>query len=511
MKLDIYRSVTFIFGSTIGTVLLQFLISPLLIRFLGPEYGDYAFMMSLLAIGTLFLNGGVSDGIRKFVPEHADRDRWVSEIFGFYLRIAGVVTAVIILSIVTIVELNFVQKVLGANFTAYFYLLALLIVTRLFFITTRSMLTGIGREPLSESIYTLQRVLFGIIGVGMAVFGFGVAGVLIGDVVATGLVVLIGAVLIARRVHVGAIFSRTPESFPRQKILRYSSHSVVLSLMFNSLYHIDILILRPIAGTEATAHYKAALVVAEFLWVVPLALQYSLVHVSSSMWVNEKYAGIDRLASRITRYSILLFTLLAIGLVVLAKPFVTVYFGRSYLPAVDPLLLLIPGALGYAVARPLIAIGKGKGDLRVLIYATAGAAIVNLLLNIILIPRYGMMGAAFGTTVGYGSMLIFHLWGATRIGYDPVGDLRISSIVLTICLSFPVIYGLNALIDNTLLALVVIPPTGFLLYAAASIWTGALSRSEIYNIIDQLPIPVPAGVKHLFLDRNSGVKKSRQD
>lgn len=496
MKLDVYRIVTFVFGAKFGTIALQFLIAPILIRLLGNQYGDYTFVMSVMAIAVLFMTGGVFDGLRKFLAERSD-ERWQSDVFGYYVRVSTVATAVIVALVVLAVQTGFVRSVLGEAFDLYFYLLALMLVSREFFIISRSTLLGLGFEHLSEPVYVMQRFLFGLFGIGLAVSGFGVAGVLIGDVLATTVATLVGLVFVARQLRVRRVFARPSTSFPRRQLLGYNSLSVVLSLLFNTLYHVDILLLRPLAGSEATAQYKAALLVAEFLWVIPLAIQNSFVHVTSPMWADEDYDGIDHLASRITRYMLLLNLLLALGIALLAEEFVSLYFGPEFVTIVVPLLVLLPGALGYATVRPLVAIGKGKGDLRVLVYATIGAAVINLVLNALLIPLYGMVGAAVATTIGYGSMLVFHFWGARRIGYQPLNDLRLPRVALTAAVTAPVVYGLNAAIPSDLLSLALVPPAGFLVYATAAIQTGAINRSEIDHIFERLPFPVPRLVRNL--------------
>ncbi len=498
MKQDIYRAVTFIVSAKVGEVFLTFLIAPLLIRFLGADYGNYTFVISVLAIATLFLNGGVYDGLRKFLAERADDADWHASVFSFYVHAASAVAAVVVLGFVAAVEFDLVRRLLGAEFELYFYLLGGMLVARVFFIVSNSALMGLGREQLSEPLYSLHRLLFGVFGVGMAATGYGVAGVLLGDIVATTLVMVAGLVLVARRIRVRAVLSWQPASFPRETLLRYSSMSVVLSLLFNSLYHVDILLLRPLTGAEPTAHYKAALLVAEFLWVVPLAVQNSLVHVTSSMWADEQYDSIDLYASRITRYTLLLHALLALGVAALAEPFVRLYFGPSFDATVLPLLILLPGALGYALARPLIGIVKGSGQMRVLVAATAGSAALNLVLNLVLIPRFGMQGAAVATTVGYGSVFLFSLWGSYRVGFDPLGDLRLGSLALTAGATAPVVFGLRRVVEPDLLALVVVPPVGFVVYTLAAFWTGAIARSEVAHILDQVPVPVPLRLRRLF-------------
>ncbi len=181
--------------------------------------------------------------------------------------------------------------------------------------------------------------------------------------------------------------------------------------------------------------------------------------------------------------------LLLLGIAALAAPFMQLYFGSEFGDAVVPLLLLLPGVLGFAVARPIYAIGQGKGELRVLIVATGTAAVINLVLNLILIPQYGMHGAAIATSIGYGSMVVFHYFAARRIGYNPFADLRLTRIAITTGVAAPVIFGVSYAIDSGLLSLVIVPPVGFIVYSTLALRTGAVTADEIVPILNNAPAP----------------------
>lgn len=79
--------------------------------------------------------------------------------------------------------------------------------------------------------------------------------------------------------------------------------------------------------------------------------------------------------------------LLLIGLAVLAYLLTLLYFGPGFEAAVMPMLLLLPEVFGLAIAKPIYAIGQEKGQLRGLIVATGVAAILNLVLDLLLIPQ----------------------------------------------------------------------------------------------------------------------------
>jgi O-antigen/teichoic acid export membrane protein len=179
-----------------------------------------------------------------------------------------------------------------------------------------------------------------------------------------------------------------------------------------------------------------------------------------------------------------------IGLAALADDFVPIYYGPEFDAAVLPLLLLLPGVLGFALARPIFAIGQGKGQLQTLIAATGTASLINLVLNAVLIPQYGMLGAAVATSVGYGSMLVLHVIAAQRIGFNPLSDLRIKRTIIVALVSGGMIFGLSSVIRSSVLSLIIVPPIGFLVYSSLSLRFSVISPEEAQPVIQRLPNPI---------------------
>lgn len=331
----------------------------------------------------------------------------------------------------------------GSRFDTYLYLLAGLIVGRQAFAVSRSALMGLGLERTSEPLMIFQKVSFGIFALTLVYFGYGVAGALLGHILASVAVSILAMKELFNRFDSSIILRRIPENFPKRELLSFNLLSVVLILLTASLYHVDILLLRPITGSQSTGYYRAALMVAEFLWFVPNVIQTIFLYSTSELWSENQTKQISVLVSKATRYNLLLTSLLAIGIAVLADSFLPLYFGTEFEAATTPLLLLLPGTFGFALARPIFAVGQGKGALKPLIIATGAAALLNLLLNLILIPVYGMSGAAVATSVSYGSMVIFHIIVARRLGYDPIEDLKLARISLVALLSALVVLLLD--------------------------------------------------------------------
>lgn len=478
-------------GARVTNFALMFVATPFIVRVLGPGgYGNYAFALSVFSLLMVFVSSGVSEGVQKYVGESERMPNWRENVVGFYLRLAFILAVIGSLVLVVAVQTGVIEHFIGRELSMVFYLLAVLVLTTQFMEYAVRALRGFGVEHYSESLRVLNAFLFPIVGISLAALGYGVAGMLAGHVVASFLVSIAGLILITRRVDITSAFRPGRMNVPRPELLSFNVQNVFLVLLVMSLYHVDVLMTRVMVGSEPTAFYRAALAVAEFLWFVPTALQTLFIHSTANLWSDGNTDAVDRIASRTTRYALLLSVLLAVGIAALGGRFLPLYYGDAYSQALVPLLILLPGAVGFAIARPIYGIAQGKGTLKPMVLATGAAATINIVLNAILIPQYGIMGAAVATSIGYLSMLGFHVWSAHRLGFHPLSDLRLPRVTATLLAGGLPILVLTPLIDNDLVAFVLIPPTGAILFFGLSLAFGALDPDELREIVDAMPKPI---------------------
>ena len=483
-----------VLGGKFGGVILTLATTPLLVRILGSgDYGDYAFIMSMSSLIGTFAHAGISGGIRKYIAEDRSDPNWQETVFVYYSRLALSLGFVTVVGLVLFSLFAPIDELLGEGFSTYFILLAITLFIGQISYVSRYTLMGLHLERYSESLFLLKRFLFGVFGLSLAYIGFNVAGVLAGTAIASFVFSVIALWILKNHIDIVMVFRSLPVDVPRRDFLTYNILNTVFIFLSITLYNLDIVLLQPLSGSEQTGFYKSALIIAEFLWIVPQAVQMVFIHSSSELWSKNDYEAISTMASKATRYTLVFMLLLLLGVAALASDFIPLYFGAEFSPAVTPLLLLLPGVLGFGLARPIYGIAQGDGRLRILIIATGFAALLNLILNILLIPRYGMNGAAIATSIGYGSMLVFHGRAARQIGYNPFANLRLKPIFVTSAVSAPVVFGLAFVINGTIASLVIVPPVGFGIYSTLALRTGAVDPEEVVPFLEQ----APSSIAHL--------------
>ncbi|WP_324760540.1 lipopolysaccharide biosynthesis protein [Haloarcula montana] len=475
-------------GPKMLTTVLAVVSTPIIVRLLGPGgYGDYAVLLSMYSLYMIPISSAITEGVQKFVAEERETEAWIERVLQFYFVLA-VVLAVVGSAVLVAVTRAGYAAVFGTGFTPYLYILAGFVLVgqcRGFAMHT---LLGFGLERVNGPLGVVKKAVTVVVGIGLVVSGLGVVGMLVGHIAANALVAVVAGGVILRRVSVRRLFD-VPRSLPVREFLSFNGLNIVLVLLVMSLFHVDVVMVRTLVGGEATGYYKAALSLAEYIWIVPMVLQTMLLHSSSSLWSEQATEQITRIAGRVTRYTTLLVLLLAVGLGTLADRVVPLYYGEPFAVATTPLLLLLPGTVGFAVARPLQAICQGSGQLKTVIVAVGVAAVGNLVLNAVLIRAYGINGAAVATSIAYGSMFLLLVWASWRIGYDPLVDLRPVRVLLTIVVSALVIGGLDRLIGADIVALLVVPVVGLGVFTATALVTGAVDVEETVEILAKVPVP----------------------
>jgi O-antigen/teichoic acid export membrane protein len=475
-------------------VLVGFLFTPALVRLLGPtEYGRYALILSIFGIVNIVVVGGTSDAVRKYISERSE-PAWQAAVYGYVFRPALVLGLFVGTAFWLAAWSGLAARAFGAPFTPLFYLLGGYAVASQLAAHNLRTLMGLERESRSEPLKVLEKTLFVSLALALVAFGFGVEGVLIGHIVASAAVFVLAFVFVAQTIPLRALVSPPSVDLPKREIVGYLASTVVFFLFLNSLYHVDVILLQHFRTDETVGYYRGALSIAEFLWLAPTAVQLVLLQRISKRWANDDLDGIERQARRATRYVFVLTALLAVGIAALAADFVPLYLGAAFEPSIVPLLLLLPGVVGFALARPTLAVNQGRRSLRPLLVATGGCALVNLLLNLALIPAYGMVGAAVATSIGYGSLVLFQSLAARALGYRPLVGVRLRATLVSAAVTTAVIVPIAVVTPSSVLALAVVPPIGAAVYVAMAVVTGALTVEEVGELVDAIGV-LPRGLE----------------
>jgi len=90
------------------------------------------------------------------------------------------------------------------------------------------------------------------------------------------------------------------------------------------------------------------------------------------------------------------------------------FFGPAFADSAWAVWLLLPGIVTFSVARVLSMYLLGKNLLKVDLMASVAGMVVTLGLDLLLIPRFGFLGAAAASSVAYTAAMLVDLWWLSR-------------------------------------------------------------------------------------------------
>jgi O-antigen/teichoic acid export membrane protein len=203
-------------------------------------------------------------------------------------------------------------------------------------------------------------------------------------------------------------------------LLRFGLLSYLGSLTSFVNYRFDVLLVNLFAGARQVGLYAVGTGLAEVVWYLANAAGIVLaprIAASSEREADQITEGVCRIVTFMALVSGVLLALLAPYVIVL-------FFGGPFAESTWAVWLLLPGIVTFSVARILSMYLLGRNRLKIDLFASLVGLVVTLVLDLILIPRFGFRGAAIASSIAYTSGMLFSLtWVVRHSTISPRGLL----------------------------------------------------------------------------------------
>jgi len=218
-----------------------------------------------------------------------------------------------------------------------------------------------------------------------------------------------------------------------REVTTFSLYLFLISLAIQFGYNIDNVIIAAFAGTSAVAVYAIAFRLADYQrqlcnqfngLLFPVVVRFSAADEVDSL----RATLVDG-----TRIAFGLITGVTLCLVTFADRLVAVWMGPGFADSLPALYVLAAAGTVLVAAGPLGNLLLARGRHRVVAFSCLGEAVLNLVLSIWLVRRYGIVGAAVGTAVSVTiSNVLVQMPAACRLLDMPIGGFlrRISAPAL---------------------------------------------------------------------------------
>lgn len=163
------------------------------------------------------------------------------------------------------------------------------------------------------------------------------------------------------------------------------------------LIRVDIYLLRFFLPLKFVGYFAIALFFSEGLFYIPNIVGDLL----APKVASDRTGLATDFTKIVSRGSVLVASLGCALLLILGRPLMVFVFGPDFVISYITLLILFPGVIAFSLQKIIIKFYVGKGYPPIMYIASSISLITNIMLGIILIPRYRVVGAAITTSVGY--------------------------------------------------------------------------------------------------------------
>jgi len=392
-----------------------FVILIIISRVLGPEgKGIYALIVLIPGILLSFGSFGI-ESANVFLSGKKDNE--INDIVSNSIVLAIFLGILIITVFGAVSHFSFFNNFISLNKIPIIYLWAavLLIPFLLFLNFFRNIIRG--TERITQ--YNVSRLLdnlFQLLIICILVFFL--------DLKMSGAIFsYIGAIILSSLVVLIMVLKITSFKFRTNRLLMKKSFSYGLKIYLASIvsflnYRFDVFLVALFLNPLSVGLYSISVGTAERLFIIPNALATVLF----PRIVASKSDDANVITAKVSRHTVFIMIITSIAMIFLAGPFVNIFFGSSFSGSVAPLLILLPGVIAFGIGGVLAADLSGRGRPEFAIYSASSCLVVNIILNVILIPKMGINGAALSSSVAYWVDTLVIIFAFLRISKKPLAE-----------------------------------------------------------------------------------------
>lgn len=471
----------------IGYIILggfDFLYKVLVARYLSPEdYGVLSLGLVVLGISVTISRLGFSPAFKKYIPEYKTKD--------MPGKIKGLVIFGLGLSFLMSLIIAILIYFFSGSISTFFGAGDLLPVLKIFsFVIPFYALLYLLLDVFLSFKRAKERVLVDTIGRGVLIFVLTLLVIFLGgnltEVCYVYLFSYIVSTIAAFLILETKIFSISKNKFSRvdyKKILSFSIPLLLVGFLHTTLRWSDTFFIGYFKEEYYVGLYNAAYPLAFILLLVIMSFNSLFYPVASELYSKKNFKDLKGVYETVTRW-IFIFTFpLFLLFIFFSKDFISTFFGNKYAPAYKALIILSFGtfinAFFGAVGILLQIYEKQNFIFKLHFFVT----LLNIVMNIVLIPRYGIEGAAFTTSL---SMIFWNISYFLKVRKILTVGFRLSyylKYVGSALFSLIIFFILNYFISMNIYTLLIKVTICAFFYAVFILLTKSLMKEDLEILI----------------------------
>jgi O-antigen/teichoic acid export membrane protein len=400
---QIRGSSLFLIGNVLSLAI-TFVPHLVLVRYLSTEaYGHWAYALSLVAIGKTYALG-FNEAMSRFVPiYHAKREPSkvlgsIVVVFAVTLLISGCLIATFAVASHPILALLTKRKEPAGLLLVLMFLVPLetidLLIMNLFACFARAREIFWGRYIIPPSLRAIV--------IGLVVFGHSDLRLLAYGYIAVELITIVpfGALIVYELRRQKLLQKLTSIKLPVREIFGFSVPLMASNIMGMSGGSIPVLLLGYFHPMSTVAFFRVVLPAALLSTMIPANFLPLYIPSASRLFAKGDTSGINHLFWKTSLWMSVLAFPIFLATACFARPLTIFLYGARYAPSAPILAILSLGYFFNVVFSFSSVTLKVLGKIRLVVTLNIVTQIIIVVFNLLLIPRYGALGAAVATVGG---------------------------------------------------------------------------------------------------------------
>jgi len=357
---------------------------------LGPQgYGLFSIAMAILVWVELFVVNGVPTAMQRFIAGGKyNRDALANLGIKWQLLYCGVLWALFIAA-TPLISTMLVDKSL---MTLLWIASIDIIIYGMYWLYT-GILGGdqcFFAQALSIMAYALGKLTAVMV---LVFLNWSIIGALIGNWIGSAIGLAIAAHFV-KRIKISA-----KTEIPHSVIRQFITATVLYTIMLNLLLYLDIFFVKRFLSDVYVGYYNAAGTIARIPYFIFLALSFTLLPVLSRSIAAGAEKETRKRIMQIMRYLVILLIPIIVFVWHNAEAVLRLFYSTKYLTAAPVLPILTLALSLFTIFSIMTTILNADGRPGMSLRISAFVALVDASCNVVLVPRYGMVGAALATGI----------------------------------------------------------------------------------------------------------------
>ena len=474
----ILRNIGLVFGMTFVAALFSYATRVIVARKLGPEqFGLFSAVLTFILFFLFFRDLGLQSALVNFIAKFKVENK--------YNEIKTAIVSVFVLQLLSSSIIGLLIIIFSGYLSVYYFkvpeskvillILVIYTMTSFLFITTKGIFNGLQKNLPYSLMEPAKNFFIFLMTVILLRYNLGILAAAIPYALVCIVLFLIFQPFIQGKLY---FFKHKVVHFKEMSrdLLLFGLPLMAADIGGKIIAYTDTIMLTYFSSLSEVGIYNVVLPTSLFFIHVSRAISAIVFPISTELSFKKDFKNLAKGISLLHKYTLALMIPLIFILFAFANQYLLIFFGKEYVVGTLAFRILLVGSMFFIIASVNNIIISSMGETKTVTKIILISALLNVILNLFLIPLFGINGAAIATSLAYLLILIL----STRTLMKSVGVPSPYLHWLKLCLSATVfvmvVFDVTKILQYTLYLEIVLS-----LFFASTIY---LLLLYLFNIID---------------------------